>query len=297
MRHFDSSKHTTNDVVRQCVIPLSAKRKCCLATLMMRGVSVRPQALVTHNWGNLFADLVAAIVADALDDDDEFAIASDLLAGDIDKLKSYLGKQGTLYNTYWVCAFSVNLHSCICAANPNSDRDPVSGKLHPVCNCGMEKVLHGDGALDERGRSIHCEVNKFTDMMKLLATTNWNFVQLIATDKVLSLFSRIWCVAEIVEAHDTGIAQRMKLHSAHLLNEYEQTLECMKVEHMHASHPADALEILATVPDKDAFNDHLQELVFDTIVLDWKVFRHQTEAEETGQCSSERRSGRSSTAA
>ena len=53
---------------------------------MMDGCPTRPQKMVTHNWGNRFADLVAAIVADALGDD-EFGSIADLLDRDVGKVE------------------------------------------------------------------------------------------------------------------------------------------------------------------------------------------------------------------
>merc|ERR1719277_260186 len=66
MPHFDEDVHTTNDVVRQAIIPATREAACAMATQMMGGKPVRPQKMVTHCWGNRFIDLVAAVVADAL---------------------------------------------------------------------------------------------------------------------------------------------------------------------------------------------------------------------------------------
>ena len=86
MAHFDPTRHTTNDVVRQAIIPLSSSRKCAYAVIMMDAVPTRPKKMVTHNWGNLFADLVAAIVADALGEN-EYEYLVELLKDDVENLE------------------------------------------------------------------------------------------------------------------------------------------------------------------------------------------------------------------
>merc|ERR1712216_233460 len=70
MPHYVPEKHTTNDVVRQAIIPAS---RCgdgggvAMATVWNKGKFVPADRLVTHNWDNLFYHLVAAMVADGLD--------------------------------------------------------------------------------------------------------------------------------------------------------------------------------------------------------------------------------------
>jgi hypothetical protein len=70
MPHFNPDMHSTADVVRQAIIPLTATNSnfgpCALSTQLMGGASIRAQCMVTHAWSNKFADLIAAIVADAL---------------------------------------------------------------------------------------------------------------------------------------------------------------------------------------------------------------------------------------
>jgi hypothetical protein len=70
MPHFNPDVHSTADVVRQAIIPLTATNPdfgpCALSTQLMGGASIQAQCMVTHAWSNKFADLIAAIVADAL---------------------------------------------------------------------------------------------------------------------------------------------------------------------------------------------------------------------------------------
>merc|ERR1712048_701815 len=104
--------------------------------------------------------------------------------------------------SYWVCAFCVNQHAGICGGNPYHGTDAVTGVEYPVCGCGLRKAWNTtEPVLDEDGRSIPCEMNKFDDMMELLSATDSNFAQVIAVDASFELFSRAWCVAEIAAAH------------------------------------------------------------------------------------------------
>jgi len=115
MPHYDPERSTTNDVVRQVIIPRSAAAKTAFADLMHSKDAPRfPAVMVTHNWGNLFCHLIAAIVADALGSPFFFNIVSRLDGRYLDALLAELEEQGVSERTYWVCAFSVNQHVSIC---------------------------------------------------------------------------------------------------------------------------------------------------------------------------------------
>jgi len=268
MPHFDPRQHTTNDVVRQAIIPQSSSQQSALATIMMDGKPTRPQKMVTHNWGNLFRDLVAAILADALGED-EFSMVSKSLDSDVDHLRSLLERDGQLSATYWVCAFSINQHCGICGTVPDGAKDPVTGKCHPVCPCGRPKAFNTDSPL-LGDKSIHCEMNKFDDMMSFLASTDRSFKQVVAVDFNLQLFGRAWCVAELAAAHEAGMTQNLLVSSADVIEESEAKLKELKVESMQASRPEDVQEILSKINDKDAFNQRLQELIFGKLLGGWQ---------------------------
>merc|ERR1719221_1575942 len=74
MPWYDPWRHTTNDVVRAAIIPMSRQGKhgCAYASVIAHGAEARPLAerLCTHDWRNLFLHLVSAVVADALDQDE-----------------------------------------------------------------------------------------------------------------------------------------------------------------------------------------------------------------------------------
>ncbi|CAE8600903.1 unnamed protein product, partial [Polarella glacialis] len=102
MLHYKPDVHRTSDVVRQAIIPLSRPSGVAYAVTMMKGACSLPDAIVTHNWGNLFRDLVAGICADALGLS-EYALVSELLDCDVVALESMLANSGKIQKTYWVC--------------------------------------------------------------------------------------------------------------------------------------------------------------------------------------------------
>eukprot|EP00972_Heterocapsa_arctica_P108220 15937155-Heterocapsa_arctica.AAC.1 len=69
---------------------------------MMGDAYARPRKMVSHCWDNLFRDLVAACVSDALDDC-EFSSIAQLLDRNLDGLVSSLRAGGGLGLTYWIC--------------------------------------------------------------------------------------------------------------------------------------------------------------------------------------------------
>eukprot|EP00931_Biecheleriopsis_adriatica_P117426 TRINITY_DN9294_c0_g1_i1.p1 TRINITY_DN9294_c0_g1~~TRINITY_DN9294_c0_g1_i1.p1 ORF type:complete len:623 (-),score=110.88 TRINITY_DN9294_c0_g1_i1:46-1914(-) len=261
MLHWNPDIHTTNDVVRQAIIPLSADKQCALSELMSEGKATRPHRMVTHSWRNQFNFLVSAIVADALDRS-EYGLIADLLKWDPDSLVKLLEAHGTLDRTYWVCAFSVNQHDGICAANPGGECDSVTGEEFPVCSCGKSKHFNSDPPLTSSGKSVQCELNKFDDMMSFLAATDKNFSQVIAVSPEYLLFSRAWCVAEIAAANQMGMEQKLKLLSRENFRAKRKHLRNLKVQEMQASRKEDIDEILSKIPDCDDFNQRLSELIF-----------------------------------
>ena len=60
--------------------------------------------MVSHNWGNLFVHLLAAIVADAMDTDYFGRIAEQLVSGKVQDLVAHLRYMKKLSIRYWVRA-------------------------------------------------------------------------------------------------------------------------------------------------------------------------------------------------
>jgi len=268
MPHFDARRSTTNDVVRNAIIPMTSSEGCAAAVVMMEHVKTRPHKMVTHNWSNLFRDLVAAIVADALDAD-AFKHIAHLLENNMEQLLRMLKVAKTLDNTYWVCAFSVDQHASICG-NPYGSEDTVTKKVFDICPCGKQKFTNASRPTREDGKSIACEMNKFDDMMAYLFATDVEFAQVIAVDQDFTLFSRAWCVAEIAAAFESGSRQYLKVYADACLTAHEDDLRGLKIENMEASRPEDITEILSNIADTNAFNDRLQSLIFGTLVGNWR---------------------------
>ena len=66
MPSFQPDVHTTNDVVRLGIIPRTSSACSSYAEFVNDGKKVIPKKMVTHNWQNLFRDLLASVIADAL---------------------------------------------------------------------------------------------------------------------------------------------------------------------------------------------------------------------------------------
>lgn len=262
MLHYKAGVHKTSDVVRQAIVPLSRATGLAYASTMANGARLKPCRMVTHNWENLFRDLLAAIIAEALDLN-EYGMVADMLEADISRIEALLVKSGNVHRTYWVCAFGVAQHSCICHMNSNGHLDPVSGAPHPTCDCSTEKFFNETAPIDALGRSIHCELNKFDDMVALLSAGDLDFEQVIVVDEQFDLFTRAWCIAEIAEASRIGVRQHLQIKSSRLLDHFEKELRLLRVEDMQASRPEDVEAILSKIPDKTAFNTDMQELIFN----------------------------------
>jgi len=274
MPDFDPDVHTTCDVVRRAIIPMSASTGAPMAYAMMRGKPTRPQKMVTHSWANLFRDLVSAVVADALEESD-YLISSYLLDKSVGRVCELLSIEGKLHQTYWICAFSVSQHNSICECNPHGSVDSLTKQPYDLCCCRRPKYFNNTAPLRDDGKSIPCEMNKFTDMMAFIAKMQPDFELVIACDADFSLFTRAWCVAEIAEAHKLGIAQNLKVRVAESIMLHESVLRSLRIEEMKASRPEDIEEILLGIGDVQAFNARLQQLIFDEqtgLVWAWQHF-------------------------
>ena len=110
--------------------------------------------MVTHNWSNLFRDLMATVVADALGEH-TFEFVAELLCDKegLKVLTETLQVHDRLQDTYWICAFSVNQHAGICGANPDGDTDPVTKIPHPVCGCKTPKFFNKDPPLNDQAEA------------------------------------------------------------------------------------------------------------------------------------------------
>lgn len=273
MSSFDPARSTTNDVVHMAIIPLSRSEGGTgghsLASVWSGGQRLRAKCMVTHNWSNLFLHLVAGILADALGESYYDAVAAKLLSpAGVEELAAML--QQAPKTAYWVCAFSINQHACICHgfSQPSSrdlggtapqrwpGKDSANGVPYPVCDCQEPKIFNDQPAL--------CEMNKFNAMMRHLASLEKHFSHLVIADSHFKVFTRAWCIAEIVESEVSQVPKRIKIHSQSSLDNHYQSLSCIDVRDCEASRPEDRDMILSGISDLDALNAELQWAIFGT---------------------------------
>mmetsp|Transcript_17418 Transcript_17418/g.56346 ORF Transcript_17418/g.56346 Transcript_17418/m.56346 type:complete len:890 (-) Transcript_17418:166-2835(-) len=250
--HFDPDASTTHDVVRHAVIPLSLGVEwegggAAYATVLNKGEPRMANKMVTHNWGNKFSHLLAAVFADCMGHRTyDHALGMLVDKGCMEELREQLRTRA--HRRYWICAFSVNQHSGICDKPPLTDSH---GRPLNPCSCSVPKYLTGDP----------CEMNKFDDMMAYLLTISPAFSQVIAVDSHFVLFSRIWCIAELLEARRDHIPQDLEIHSVAHIVEHRKQLDIFDVQDAQASFPADRELILSKVDDPVQFNKEMRELV------------------------------------
>ncbi|CAE8603875.1 unnamed protein product [Polarella glacialis] len=277
MPSYDPWRSTTNDVVRGAIIPLSRAGNCglayahCLPGAEASASATLPDCMVSHTWSALFLDLVAAVVADALELHEYGNVAQRLEApGGVQKLLREVRRKSC--QRYWICAFCVNQHAGICSSfgsepTPGSDRhsrwdagrrDTVSGDVFRLCSCSEPKYF--DGPM--------CEMNKFDGMMQLLQHRQPSLRHLVAVDRRFELFSRAWCVAELVQSYLSNLPQTVLLLSNRVLDIQAEDLETynrlatLTVLECKASREEDRLQILAKIPDVHEFDVQLQAVIF-----------------------------------
>lgn len=278
MPAFQLHVSTTHDVVRQAIIPLTRVGSGGTSYAESPGCAQDhgkwPDCMVTHTWGALFLHLVAAVMAEALGAGEYGTIAHELAEGRLAEYKEKLEAAGTLHRTYWICALCVNQHASICGgfgqAPPEgtreyegwdrSRRDTATKQLLPSCSCEEPKLLN-------KTNPQECELNKFDDMMALLSEKFPGWSHLLVVDPNFKLFSRAWCIAEIVEGHYSKLNQRVCLETTRPLDLHAEDLSIytklvtLTVEDCEATHKEDKLAILSKIVDIAAFDAALQQLI------------------------------------
>ena len=119
-------------------------------------------------------------------------------------------------------------------------RDTVTGKVLPSCDCATPKHFND--------QPIQCELNKFDSMMLHLHRHDMQgFLQVVAVDQGFNLFSRAWCVAELVQASSCRLDQHVILHSPEVLEKNSGRLSSLRVEDCCSSRPEDKEAILSKI--------------------------------------------------
>ncbi|CAE7601919.1 SYT4 [Symbiodinium sp. CCMP2592] len=210
--------------------------------------------MVTHSWRNNFAYLFAAVLSDALEVDTYDHIAQLLKADRLKDIFEKLRASGKLEVPYWICAFCVNQHAGICATPPAADSAGV-----PIAPCRCATAKHFQGDLSE--------MNKFDDMMAYLKVnlkrqsrqdqSKVRLEQVVAMEVDFGLLTRVWCVAELVEANSLHLPQAIKMHSAASRDSCLDRLLQLDVRAAEASFPADKELVLSKITDVEDFNMRL----------------------------------------
>lgn len=114
MPHFNVERTRTVDVVWQVIIPETATRGCSYAELLESERRL-PDKMISHNWGNLFAHLMAAVFADAAGKPSFSAILSWLQLGakGLDMIEALIEDRKRFGYQHWKLAGLASIHTHI----------------------------------------------------------------------------------------------------------------------------------------------------------------------------------------
>ncbi len=116
-------------------------------------------------------------------------------------------------------------------------------------------------------------MNKVDDMIAVLSREVPDFKQLIAIAKHFDLFTRVWCAADLVEAHNADIPQNICLRSKKALDGntgdlgVHIELAMLTVADCSATCMEDKVTIMARISDIAEFDAQLQAAIFGSSVL------------------------------
>ncbi|CAK8994274.1 unnamed protein product [Durusdinium trenchii] len=243
MPHFNVERTRTVDVVWQVIIPETATRGCSYAELLESERRL-PDKMISHNWGNLFAHLMAAVFADAAGKPSFSAILSWLQLGakGLDMIEALIEDAGQLDSTRWLCIFAVNQHISICDSTWGC-RDSVTNVPFTGCGCKRRKFHSGP----------RCEMDKFDAMITLFKQKKPGYEHILAVDSQVGLLNRIWVVAEVAEVFRQELPCKVVLHQPS--SDLEEKTMALNVWTAEASRPEDVSMILDKIEDKDVFNE------------------------------------------
>jgi hypothetical protein len=204
------------------------------ADIVADGQLVLADKLVTHWWGNVFTDFIAAVLADALQEKEYQDIATKLEDKKFDDLRLQLRQKNVHELRYWMCPFAVNQHTGI----------------SPGVQCEVDKteavITYLKGAVNQRSLS---------------SGSGQRFEQLIVIDKSFKLVTRVCCLAEIAEAYKQHVHQVVKYHSKQAVKETLKMIEAIDVDSAEASVADDKNRILAKIDNKTLFNKRVRNLI------------------------------------
>eukprot|EP00931_Biecheleriopsis_adriatica_P033437 TRINITY_DN19408_c0_g1_i1.p1 TRINITY_DN19408_c0_g1~~TRINITY_DN19408_c0_g1_i1.p1 ORF type:complete len:146 (+),score=32.20 TRINITY_DN19408_c0_g1_i1:2-439(+) len=118
-------------------------------------------------------------------------------------------------------------------------------------------------------------MNKFDDMMAYLKNISWQksrlmgsgsiLGQVVAVDVNFVILTRVWCIAELLEAYKIFLPQALKVHSGASCAASISKLKELDVREAQATFPADKDFVLAKVDDVDSFNQQVRGLVISNL--------------------------------
>merc|ERR1712146_764730 len=102
-------------------------------------------------------------------------------------------------------------------------------------------------------------MNKFDEMIHCLRKSNPKFTQVVAVDKEFEIFTRAWCVAELVESKQSNCSQWLKLYQTEGIKRHVLTLEHLDVRQCEATRAEDKEAILSKIANVNEFNSFLRD--------------------------------------
>jgi len=232
MAQYDPRVSTTFDVVHQAIVPTTRSNAGGSSyARMVSGTTDRmPNRMVVHCWGALFHELVACVLADALQETSLSKLATQLGSKrQASQLKARL--QGSSL-AYFIDVFSINQHTCAChdfGSSPGALLDSTGVKLVP-CSCGQSKSREAENS---EPRSWHLLLRHLHRSVPRQALT-----QVVLVDTDLQVFGRTWCVAEILLARQLAVRQNIIIAGSS--SEAKASIEYFDLASCKVSYEADA---------------------------------------------------------
>jgi len=226
------------------------------ATIVGNGKPPLANTLVIHHWGSNFVDLVAAVLADALNEQEYSSFADMIHERRFDEIRDLVA--GKLDETYWLSPFALNQHQTFCACVPDENNAPQI----PSCYCCVEKRLEGP----------LCEARKVQDVFIYLKRANMKLGRetqsrhrlsvFAACDYEFNLMDRLWCLKEIAIAEANKVAFNLVIHSMRSLQRNGHAkIEEIQVESAGASYDGDRTFLVDSIVNTSSFNDKVREML------------------------------------
>merc|ERR1712190_521016 len=100
--------------------------------------------------------------------------------------------------------------------------------------------------------------------MKYLATQQPSFKQVVAIDTNFEMFTRAWCVAELIAADTDSIRQSVVVHSNSNFDDHCDSLASLDIRQCQSTRAEDKEFVLSKVSNIEVFNERLRWLLFGT---------------------------------